>query len=57
MIDKIGLDKEKDTLYLLGDYVDWGPDGVGVIQQIMKMQKDGFSIKCLMGNHEKMMLD
>ena len=24
MIDKIGLDKEKDTLYLLGDYVDWG---------------------------------
>lgn len=57
MIDKIGLDKEKDTLYLLGDYVDWGQDGVGVIQQIMKMQKDGFSIKCLMGNHEKMMLD
>ena len=56
MIDKIGLDKEKDTLYLLGDYVDWGQDGVGVIQQIMKMQKDGYSIKCLMGNHEKMML-
>ena len=57
MMDKIKLDKEKDTLYLLGDYIDSGPDGVGVIQHIMNMQDQGFRVHCLMGNHDKMMLD
>lgn len=36
MLDKIKLDKEKDILYLLGDYTDSGPDGVGVIQHIIE---------------------
>lgn len=57
MLDKIKFDKEKDTLYLLGDYTDSGPDGVGVIQHIMNMQAQGFRVHCLMGNHDKMMLD
>ena len=57
MLDKIKFDKEKDTLYLLGDYTDSGTDGVGVIQHIMNMQAQGFRVHCLMGNHDKMMLD
>lgn len=57
MLDKIHLDKEKDTLYLLGDYTDSGPDGIGVIKCIMNMQAEGFKVHCLMGNHDKMMLD
>ena len=57
MLDKLKLDKERDTLYLLGDYTDSGPDGIGVIQHIMNMQDQGFKVHCLMGNHDKMMLD
>lgn len=45
---------EKDKLYLLGDYVDWGDSSIELIQQIMEMQKQ-YDIQCLMGNHDWMM--
>lgn len=48
---------KKDKIYFLGDYVDRGPDSKGVIKLILKLIKDGYSVKCLMGNHEKMLLD
>ncbi len=48
---------EDDTIYLLGDYVDRGPDSKGVIDTIFKLRNEGFRVVCLMGNHEKMMLD
>jgi serine/threonine protein phosphatase 1 len=43
-------------LYLLGDYVDRGPDSKGVIDLIFQMQKDGYSVHCLRGNHEELVL-
>lgn len=55
LLNKISFSQE-DELYLLGDYVDRGPDSKGVIDDIMKLQEEGYSVKCLMGNHEEKML-
>ncbi len=54
--DEIDL-KRTDKLYLLGDYIDRGPDSKGVLDFIMKLQEDGFDVHCLRGNHEQFMLD
>jgi serine/threonine protein phosphatase 1 len=56
LLEKIAFSKS-DSLYLLGDYIDRGPDSKGVIDQIMKMTEDGYQVHCLRGNHEQMMLD
>lgn len=44
--------KDEDTLYILGDIVDRGPDPIGILLQVMKMN----NVKMLLGNHEYMML-
>lgn len=41
-----------DEIYFLGDYIDRGPDGRGVIDYIMSMQSQGYKISYLIGNHE-----
>jgi serine/threonine protein phosphatase 1 len=56
LLEGIGLTKS-DSLFLLGDYIDRGPDSKGVIDAILQLQKDGYSVRCLRGNHEQMMLD
>lgn len=45
-----------DRLYFLGDYIDRGPDAKGVIDFIMQLEEEGFSIKTLRGNHEDFLL-
>lgn len=42
----------EDTLYILGDVIDRYPDGITILQRIMKKS----NIKMLLGNHEHMML-
>jgi len=54
--DSIQLTRE-DQLFLLGDYVDRGPDSKGVLDYIMELTDNGFQLECLMGNHEQMMLN
>ncbi len=44
-----------DELYLLGDYVDRGPDSKGVLDYIMQLKEAGYRLHCLKGNHEAMM--
>jgi serine/threonine protein phosphatase 1 len=41
-----------DTLYLLGDYVNKGPDTRGVLDYLMQLQADGYQVHCLLGNHD-----
>lgn len=53
LLEKIGFGKS-DTLYLLGDLIDRGPESKGTMDLVMQMQKDGFGIICLKGNHEWM---
>ncbi|MBX2891296.1 MAG: serine/threonine protein phosphatase [Saprospiraceae bacterium] len=55
LLDKIALSKA-DTLYLLGDYVDRGPDSKGVLDAIFDLLKDGYPVRCLRGNHEAILL-
>lgn len=54
LLDVIGLERT-DTLYLLGDYIDRGPDSRGVIETILQLQKDAFDVRPIRGNHEEMM--
>ena len=57
MVEEVLLLKPEDTLYLMGDYIDRGPDCVGVLDYLMHLRESGFDIQPLMGNHEEMLLD
>jgi calcineurin-like phosphoesterase family protein len=45
-----------DKLYLLGDLIDRGPDSKGVLDFILELREQGFSIEGVKGNHEEMCL-
>jgi len=47
----------EDQLFLLGDYIDRGPDSGAVIDYILKLQREGYQVYPLRGNHEKMLLE
>lgn len=55
LLEQIKLQKD-DILYLLGDYIDRGPDSKGVLDLIMELQTT-YNIYPLRGNHEQMLLD
>lgn len=45
--------RPEDTLYILGDAIDRGKDGIRLLQDFMKRD----NVTLLLGNHEDMMLD
>ena len=51
-LSKISLTSD-DTLYVLGDMIDRGPDPVGVIKLVRSLP----NARVLKGNHEQIMLD
>jgi serine/threonine protein phosphatase 1 len=46
-----------DQLYLLGDYVNKGPDSRGVLDYLMQLQASGYQVHCLRGNHDQALLE
>jgi hypothetical protein len=48
------------SLWLLGDYVDRGPDGIGVVDLVMRLEREapdaGGRVTALLGNHEALIL-
>lgn len=56
LLDKIQL-STSDELYILGDYIDRCPNSKGVIDSIWKLKQEGYTVKCLPGNHEQMLLN
>ncbi|WP_224961231.1 metallophosphoesterase [Geomonas subterranea] len=54
--DVIGL-QPGETLFLLGDYLDRGPDSAGVLDFIFSLQEKGCLVQPILGNHERMLLD
>lgn len=52
LLEKIAL-SERDTLYILGDMIDRGPESIRTVLQIMKMD----NAVTLLGNHELMALE
>ncbi|MCR5887520.1 serine/threonine protein phosphatase [Hymenobacter sp. J193] len=47
----------RDELYVLGDYVNKGPDSCGVLDYLMQLQALGMAVHCLRGNHDQELLD
>ena len=49
LLDRIAFSPSRDTLYLLGDLVNRGPDSLQVLRRLMGL---GDSAHCLLGNHD-----
>jgi serine/threonine protein phosphatase 1 len=49
--------RKSDRIVLLGDYIDRGYQSREVIDYVIDLQKHGFDIIPLMGNHESMFID
>ena len=49
LLDEISFSPSRDTLYLLGDLVNRGPDSAGVLRRLMGY---GAAARCLLGNHD-----
>ncbi len=44
-------------LWLVGDLVDRGPDGVGAVELVMRLEQEAAgNARCLLGNHDALML-
>ena len=57
LIAKIEWGPDRDTLILLGDYIDRGKDSKGVIDLLLELSGASSHVHCLIGNHEKIFLD
>lgn len=51
LIDKVGIDINKDPVVFLGDYIDRGPNSDRVIDYLLGLKDN---VICLPGNHELM---
>lgn len=49
LLDTLDFSPSRDTLYLLGDLVNRGPDSLGVLRRLMRY---GSAAQCLLGNHD-----
>ncbi|MBU2497722.1 MAG: metallophosphoesterase [Proteobacteria bacterium] len=57
LMDKIDWRPDEDRLIFLGDYIDRGDDSKGVIDYILEISSSSSLVECLMGNHERILLD
>jgi serine/threonine protein phosphatase 1 len=59
MIRAIGEDAgdAAHDIVFVGDYVDRGPDSAGVLARLRALERMQNNVTCLMGNHDRMMLD
>ncbi|MCX6267856.1 MAG: metallophosphoesterase [Bacteroidetes bacterium] len=57
LVNELIRPMRSDEIYFLGDYVDRGPDSKGVIDFIRSMQKSGYNVTPLKGNHEDFMVE
>jgi len=55
LLERLCLQSD-DRLYLLGDYIDRGPNSKGVLDIILELMESGFDLRPVRGNHEDMLL-
>ncbi len=48
--------RKDDQLFILGDFIDRGPDSKGVIDYILHLEASGYMVTTLRGNHEDYMI-
>lgn len=56
MVEDVLQLKPVDTLFLLGDCIDRGPDSKGVLNYLLQLRESGYDIQAIRGNHEEMLL-
>lgn len=56
LLQQLDFSRE-DELFLLGDFIDRGPDSKGVIDHVEHLKASGYRVQCLRGNHEQMAID
>src|SRR5438128_132459 len=60
MDDKLSWIGGTTTLWFIGDFFDRGPDGIGVVKLVMRLQQEaqasGGQVRSLLGNHEGVIL-
>jgi serine/threonine protein phosphatase 1 len=56
LVDDIIRPLPADSIYLLGDLIDRGPDSKGVLDFIFELLGRGLSVRSVRGNHEEMCL-
>jgi serine/threonine protein phosphatase 1 len=57
VLSQIEIDKRRDTLIFLGDYIDRGPDSWEVVERLLLLEKELSRVVFLKGNHEQLLLD
>ncbi len=55
LVDGLRIERD-DTVVMLGDAIDRGPDSRGVLEQLLAL-RDRTNLVCILGNHEQMLLD
>ncbi|WP_342565407.1 metallophosphoesterase [Paenibacillus sp. FSL R7-0345] len=56
LLEQVQYDPACDQLYLLGDYVDGGPESLAVIRTVMQLTDDHNHVQAIGGNHDDMLL-
>jgi serine/threonine protein phosphatase 1 len=56
LMNKIGIDKQNDTLVLIGDYIDRGESCREVVDYVIRLKDEFKKTICLLGNHEQMLM-
>lgn len=49
LLERIGFSPSRDTLFLLGDLVNRGPDSLSVLHRLMRLEG---AARCVLGNHD-----
>jgi serine/threonine protein phosphatase 1 len=57
LMGSIGWSPEADRLIFLGDFIDRGTQSKGVVDFVLEITKLSERVECLMGNHERILLD
>ena len=57
LMERIDVDWVHDTVVFMGDYIDRGPDSMGVVEYLLTLRKDHDRVVFLKGNHEWMFLN
>lgn len=52
LLGRLPFDRARDTLVVLGDYLDRGPQAKQVLDQLCDLRGQGVHLVALMGNHE-----
>jgi serine/threonine protein phosphatase 1 len=57
LMGMIEVNPQNDTIIFVGDYIDRGSDSKGVIDLVIDLRQRFKNVICLMGNHEKMLIN